>query len=342
VGDKRPRVVVFEATGVHRRFPRRTSNDHLSADEDPAMTLRLAYFCMESVFALRPLEALLAAGHDVRFLLRPIGPLESRREPVLRRHRGFDLALRRLLGLREDVAQTSPFALAADRDIPAWLCGNASTPAVASLLRRERVDLIVVAFFNQLLRPSLLAVPPLGAVNLHPSLLPAYRGPAPLFWTFKDGATQTGLTLHRIAPGEDDGDILRRLPIDVPLGTPGETLVDTLADAAHAHIAAVIDDVAAGRRGEPQDHAAASRAPRPTDADLVLDATSPARRLFHFARGVGRWNSLVAVTGDGARRRVLDAVDFDEGRVIPGEHAVVGDVLHLGCADGVIRLRVRA
>jgi methionyl-tRNA formyltransferase len=306
------------------------------------MTLRIAFFCMESVFSVRPLEALLAAGHDVRLVMRPIGPLSSRRDPVLRRHRGFDLALRRLLGLREDAARTSPFAVAADRDIPAWLCGDASTPAVAALLKKERVDVIVVAFFNQLLKPALLQVPPLGAVNLHPSLLPAYRGPAPLFWTFRDGAEHTGLTLHRIAPGEDDGAVLRRVPLPVALGTPGEALVDTLADVAHDHVVDAVAAVAGGAVGEAQEHAAATRAPRPADADLILDPAWPARRLFHFARGVGRWNALVVSPPGGPPLRVLDGVDFDEGRALPGEHAVVGDILHLGCADGVVRLRIRS
>jgi methionyl-tRNA formyltransferase len=304
------------------------------------MGVRIAYFCMESVFSVRPLEALLAAGHDVRFVLRPVGPLSSRRDPILRRHRGFDLAMRKLLGLGADAARTNPLALAADRDIPAWLCGDASTPEVQALLRRERVDLIVVAFFNQLLKPALLAVPPLGAINVHPSLLPAYRGPAPLFWTFKDGATRSGLTWHRIAPGEDDGPVLLHLPVPIALGTAGEDLVYELAELAAAHVASVVDSVIDDVPGEIQDARAATRAPRPGPADLLIDGTLPARRAFHFARGVGRWNALV-VDAAGERLRVVDGIDFDDTRSLPGEHALVGDVLHLGCTDGVARLRVQ-
>jgi len=304
------------------------------------MGLRIAFFCMESVFSVAPLEALLAAGHDVRLVVRPVGPLSSRRDPVLRRHRGFDLAMRRLLGLHDDAARVNPLALAADRDIPAWLCGDASTPAMQALLRKERVELIVVAFFNQLLRPALLASVPLGAVNLHPSLLPAYRGPAPLFWMFKDGVEQGGLTVHRIAPGEDDGAVLRRVPVPIPLGVAGEDLVDKLAAVARAAVGDGVDDVARGVAGVPQEHTAATRAPRPVAEDLVVDGALPARRVFHFARGVGRWNQLVAHAA-GVRLRVIDAIDVDDARTIPGEHALVGDELHLGCRDGVVRLKVR-
>ncbi len=304
------------------------------------MSLRVAYLCMESVFSVRPLEALLAAGHDVRFVMRPIGPLASRNEAVLKRHRGFDLAMRRLLGLKDDTIHTNPLAVAADRDIPAWLCGNANTPQVQQLLRREKVDLIVVAFFNQLLKPAVLAIPELGAVNFHPSLLPAYRGPSPLFWTYKDGCETTGLTIHRIAAGEDDGAVLRRLPAPLPLGKAGEDLVDELADLAAAHIVAAVEDVAKGMPGDAQDPIAATRAPRPAEQDLIIDGAVPARRLFHFARGVGRWNPLwCSAVGD--RLRVLDADSWDDSAALPGEHALVGDILHLGTVDGIVRLKVR-
>jgi len=304
------------------------------------MALRIAYLCMESVFSVRPLEALLAAGHDVRFVLRPIGPLSSRTEPVLRRHRGFDLAMRKLLGLSEQEHRTNPLAVAADKDIPAWLCGDVNTPMVRKLLERERVDLIVISFFNQLLKKATFEAVPLGAVNLHPSLLPHHRGPAPLFWTFKDGDDVSGLTFHRIAPGEDDGAILKALPVPLTLDTSGEDLVDDLAALAADHIGDVVEAVAAGFRGTEQDASLATRAPRPTAADVVIDASQSARRTFQLARGVGRWNTLVA-HAFGQELRILDAVDFDDSRRLPGEHALIGDDLLLAAADGVVRLRIR-
>ncbi|MCC7071067.1 MAG: hypothetical protein IT383_07085 [Deltaproteobacteria bacterium] len=303
--------------------------------------MRVGYLCMESVFSVRPLQAMLRAGHDVRFVMRPIGPLATRTQPVLRRHRGFDIAVRRLLGRGGDAARRDPFAVAADADIPAWIVGNASAPAAIELITRERVDVLVVAFFNQLLKPPVLAVPRFGAINLHPSLLPSYRGPAPLFWTYRDAAPESGLTLHRVAPGEDDGDVLAQARVPVPFGLPGEDLVDLLAEHAEREVVSVLDRLARGERaGTPQDATRATRAPRPSDADLVLDATMGARHAFHFARGVGRWNQLV-VDVAGTRVRVVDAVELDEGRRIPGEVALVGDTVCLGCHDGVVMLRAQ-
>ncbi len=303
--------------------------------------MRIGYLCMESVFSVRPLQAMLRAGHDVRFVMRPIGPLATRTQPVLRRHRGFDIAVRRLLGRGAEAARRDPFAVAADADIPAWIVGDASTPAAVELVKRERVDVLVIAFFNQLLKPAMLGVPRLGAVNLHPSLLPRYRGPAPLFWTYRDAATESGLTLHRVAPGEDDGDVLAQASVPVPFGMPGEDLVDVLAEHAEREVVRVLARLDRGDvAGVPQEAALATRAPRPADADLVLDVGMGARRAFHFVRGVGRWNQLVVDVG-GTRVRVVDAVELDEGRRVPGEVALVGDTVCLGCADGVVMLRAQ-
>jgi methionyl-tRNA formyltransferase len=296
---------------------------------------------MESVFSVRPLEALLAAGHDVRFVMRPMGGVETRTKNVLKRHRGFDVAFKRALGITApDEAKRNPFVVAAQRDVPAYLVGDASCPAAIDLLKREKIDLVVIAFFNQLLKRAFLEVPPLGAVNLHPSLLPRYRGPAPLFWTFKDGAPESGLTLHKVARGEDDGDVLLQESVPVPFGTAGEDLVDDLAERA-ARMTVAFAASPAAIPGSAQDATKATRAPRPTSADLLVDRTAGARGVFAFVRGVGRWNPIYADVG-GAHVRVIDAIDLDEHRRLPGETALVGDLLHLGCDDGVVILRTRA
>src|SRR5207248_10899218 len=111
------------------------------------------FLCMESVFSVRPLEALIEAGHDVRFVMRPMGGVDTRTKPILKRHRGFDVAFKRALGLtRADDARRNPFIVAAQKDVPAYLVRDASCPASVELLKREKIDVVVVAFFNQLLK----------------------------------------------------------------------------------------------------------------------------------------------------------------------------------------------
>lgn len=295
---------------------------------------------MESAFSVRPLEALLRAGHDVRFVMRPIGGLSSRQDVTLKRHRGFDLAMRRLVGLGDDAAIRNPLAMAADRDIPAWLVGNVNTSLVHKLFRREAIDLIVIAFFNQLLKPATYGLARLGAINLHPSALPRYRGPAPLFWTYRDGVDRTALTVHRLAAGEDNGNILVQRHVDIPLGLPGEDLVDELADISLSATPEAIDLVVDGAPGTPQDDAGATRAPRPGEADTMLTPALGATRLYHMARGLGRWNNLTMTVGDD-RFRVIDGVGLEAGQTLPGDTAVIGSDLLVACDDGLVRLRVR-
>ena len=82
--------------------------------------MRIGFLCMESVFSVRPLEALLAAGHDVRFVMRPIGGIDTRTTGVIKRHRGFDVAVKRALGFaRVDDDKRNPLLVAARAEIPA-------------------------------------------------------------------------------------------------------------------------------------------------------------------------------------------------------------------------------
>jgi len=296
------------------------------------MGLRLGYLCMQSEFSVQPLRALLRAGHDVRFVLRPL-PRAYRRDSVLLRPEDVHGALR--LDARRE-----PFHLAGEADIPRWLVGDASSAPVRAFIEDAQVDALVICFFNQLLSAELLAALPLGAINAHPSLLPAYRGPAPLFWTFKEGREETGVTVHKVAPGEDDGDVISQRAIPLPFGTRGEDLVPALASAAADGVLAAIDALAEGRlQATPQDTSLATRAPRPDESALEVLPSLGARRVFSWVRGVGRWNRL-HFDASGVRLRVVDALGPSAALEVPGDYALVDDRLTLRCDDGFVTLQV--
>lgn len=297
--------------------------------------MRVGYLCMQSEFSAAPLEALLRAGHDVRFVMRPLSR-ERRRDPVLERYRE-----RTAREQATKLMRTEPFVVAEREGIPRYFVGDASGAPALSLYRKEGVDVLVVAFFNQLLRPAAFEGLPCGAVNAHPSLLPEYRGPAPLFWTFHDGRSRTGVTVHRVARGEDDGCVFERIPIDIPFGVHGERLIPELGKAAAHGITLALERLASGAAdAEEQDHARATRAPRPTARQQRVDPSWDARRVFAFVRGVGRWNRLVVQAGD-VCLRAIDAEDLDEGRRPPGDWALVGDRLVFACREGSVTLRVQ-
>lgn len=295
---------------------------------------------MESEFSVRPLEALLAADVDVSLVMRPVGGLLGREETVLRRDRALGRKVRNAGTRWLDNTARDPFDIARQHQIPCWCVGDGSSRLVIDLMRRERIDLIVVAFFNQLLRPELLDVVPLGAINTHPSLLPDYRGPSPLFWTFRDAVPLTGVTVHKVFPGEDDGDVLAQRAVEIPFGMRGEELVRELSQVAAEEVARVVVNLrdSGAVLSRPQE-GKGKRAKRPKAEDLELDSKMGARRMFAFARGVGRWNALTFAAGND-RFRVVDAIDFSDEKRVPGEYAQMGDSLLVGCEDGTVVLRV--
>jgi methionyl-tRNA formyltransferase len=279
---------------------------------------------------------MLAAGHDVRFVMRPISRArrhEAFLEQELPEERG---------GPEGDLATRDPFVLAHARGLPCHWVGDASAPPVLDLIARAEVDVLVVAFFNQLLKPEVFGPLRHGALNAHPSLLPRYRGPAPLFWTFRDGVKETGVTIHAIAPGEDDGGVYVQERASVATGESGEALVERLAALASEGIVTTLGRL---ERGEaelrPQDASQATRAPRPEPKDLEVRGDRSASHVYSFVRGVAAWNALWFDAG-GRRLRVMAAVAFDDDGDIPGDYVWHKDTLRLRCDPGVVTLRVFA
>jgi len=94
--------------------------------------------------------------------------------------------------------------------------GDINASRTLDAVRRIDPDLIAIAAFGQILREGIIEVPRLACINLHPSLLPAYRGPNPFYWVLANGETETGITVHHVDTGIDTGDIVlqRRLPLE--------------------------------------------------------------------------------------------------------------------------------
>lgn len=167
-------------------------------------------------------------------------------------------------------------------------------------------DLFAVVAFR-ILPEKLFSLPAHGAINLHASLLPRYRGAAPIERALIDGATTTGVTTFQIAKSVDTGGIL--LARAVPIG-PNETYEDLyprLAQIGAAVLVETIDQLEAGRlRPLPQDDALATPAPKITPADSIIDWSRPATQVVNQIRGLA--GSADAYTGlDGKRLKILRA-----------------------------------
>jgi methionyl-tRNA formyltransferase len=168
---------------------------------------------------------------------------------------------------------------------------------LAGMLRPLEPDLIFTTGFTWKFPPELLALPRLGSVNAHPSLLPRYRGPNPLYWHFINDETQGGLTMHRMDAEFDTGPILMQRSIEIAPDDDVDSLFPKLLAVGGPMIPEMLQAVAAGVPGTPQPVEGASYAPLCTEADRWLDWTRPAAQLRNQVRGWGSQGALASIDG---------------------------------------------
>jgi methionyl-tRNA formyltransferase len=201
---------------------------------------------------------------------------------------------------------------------------RASDPALLHAVRHLAPDVGVVVAYGHILKAELLRTPRRGMVNVHPSLLPALRGAAPIEWAILNGAETTGVTIMQMDLEMDAGPILHRLPHRIDPGTTGGELSDHLAEmGAQALIEALALWEQDSLRPVPQDHALATYAPKLTREIARIDWTKPAdvivRQTLALDPRPGAWTEL-----DGHEVKLF------EGSVAPGS-AAAGEVI---LADG--------
>lgn len=248
----------------------------------PATTkpLRVVFIGKSHDFSLRPLDAV-AASHDI------VGIVES--GP---RHPPQGLVARAAAALRGALA--SPSALrrrAGERGVPHLLLRRGETASLNAMLEGVRPDLLVVASLSQLLAAKTIAIPRLGAINLHPSLLPKYPGPFPILWQYLELETTFGVTVHALDAREDAGDILEQEPFDVTEGTPLEEVLDRSASIGARLMAKAVDDLAAGRAvPRPQTGPRGPRAREVRRDEPLIDWERwPIERVRHAMIGTAPW-----------------------------------------------------
>ena len=185
----------------------------------------------------------------------------------------------------------APVEIAAEElGIPRWLPDTVNSDEARAKLRELRADLLVVCDYGEILKSETLAVTRLGGINLHGSLLPKYRGAAPVQWAVLNGDAETGSTVIQMTPGLDAGPIVGvdRVAVD-PDETAGE-LETRLAERGAALVLEVVDKLAAGV-AEPlaQDKSQATKAPRLTKEQGEVNWLSSARTIKNQARALHPW-----------------------------------------------------
>jgi methionyl-tRNA formyltransferase len=219
-----------------------------------------------------------------------------------------------------------------------------SKDRMTPLLRSYGPDLALCSGFSWKLDAETLAVPRLGIVNGHPSLLPQWRGPNPFGWTFRSGANELGFTFHVMDTGLDTGPILAQGSVPLTDDDSMATLFDRLPGLVADLLPRALARIEAGDRGDPQSEEGASYAALYEDGYAEIDWTQPARAVHNQLRS---W-FLPTVSGimgplttlDSERVRVLETklVEADSSGA-PGTVLERGrDGLLVACGDGAIRV----
>ena len=211
------------------------------------------------------------------------------------------------------------------------------TEALPTLLRSWAPDLAVVAAYGRILPRAVLDLPRFGCINVHASLLPKYRGAAPIQWALLRGEPTTGVTIMRMSEGMDEGDMLlqRATPI-----APDETYGTLQPRLAALGAAALMDALAALHAGTlratPQDSAAATYAPMIRKADGAIDWTLPAAAIACRVRAFNPWPSAFSTYG-GRLMKVHRARALAESTAAaPGTVLGLGDVIRVATGAGVL------
>jgi methionyl-tRNA formyltransferase len=163
-------------------------------------------------------------------------------------------------------------------------------PESEALLRKLAPDCIVIIAYGQIIPARLLPIPKLGWINLHASLLPKYRGAAPINWAIVNGETRTGLTTMRIDAGMDTGEMLLRHEIEIGARETAPELAARMAGLGAPLMAETLRGLVAGKiPPKPQNHSEASYAPMLKKEDGRIDWKRPATEIYNRMRGFAPW-----------------------------------------------------
>ena len=273
-------------------------------------------------FAVPSLAALLEAGHEV------CGVFCQPDKPV---------------GRHQNKLQAPPvkqFALS--KDIPVFQPVKLRDGTALTQLKELAPELIVVAAYGRILPDDILALPPKGCINVHSSLLPKYRGAAPINWAVINGDAETGVTIMHMATELDAGDIIDQVSTPIDPDETVEAVHDRLAALGGELLVKVVGEISAGTaKRTPQDHEKATLAPMLSRALSPIDWTRPAKVIHDQVRGLVPWPATSTDILGGGVVKVYAVTETGEttGKA-PGTILAAGNPgIDVACGDGkVIRI----
>lgn len=208
-------------------------------------------------------------------------------------------------------------------------------------LKEIQPDFIVVAAFGQILKREVLDIPRYGCINVHASLLPKYRGAAPINWAIINGETETGITIMNMEEGLDTGDIISQKSIFISEDDDCQSIHDELAILGAELLIETIEDIVAGNAiYRVQDDNKSSYSPMIFKNTGKIDWNNGAKDIVNLIRGLKSWPvAYTSYKGDNMKIHRADAL-CERSKGIPGEIIKVSnDGLYVKALDGVVVIR---
>jgi len=269
-------------------------------------------------FSLPCLEALVAAGHQVLVVTRPDRPAgrgRKSRSPAVKEH-------------------------AARHGLPVLQPVRLHEPETLVKIREWEPQVVIVAAFGSILREELLSLPPLGCLNVHASLLPRWRGAAPVQAAILHGDSKTGVSIMKMDAGLDTGPVFAQRELDILPEETGGQLSGRLAQLGAGLLLDVLPRIVEGEIvPEPQDTERATYAPLLQKSDGLLLWTKPSLHLARQVRAYEPWPGSHFMWKEQRvlvrRARVVDAVSSEPGKV-----TVLDGAPAVGAGDGLLLLEV--
>ncbi len=283
-------------------------------------TGRLVLFATDNTYSLAVLGALLSVGVKVSLVAVP-GPAPAHS----------------LLPVTVPARRPTVVSLAKEHGIPVRHVTNIQSDGTLAAVRDMAPEFLLVACFPVRLPAGLCAMPSRAALNLHPSLLPRYRGPAPLFWQLRQGEHETGVTLHQLSQYLDSGDVHAQARARWPDGASAAEI-----DACLAARGTRLFLETAQRWGtlavkpRPQDHAVSSYFPSPAEEDFRVSSDWDARRLFNFMRGTEVWGRPYPLRLQKREWRLRRALGYVVRGGLRKAVEVQGKEVRFQCRSGVL------
>lgn len=273
-------------------------------------------------FAVPSLKALIEAGHEV------CGVFSQPDKPV-GRHQG-------------KLKPTPVKECALAHNIPVFQPAKLRDGTALAQLQELAPELIVVAAYGRILPDDILDLPPKGCINVHSSLLPKYRGSAPIHWAVVNGDKETGVTIMHMGTELDAGDIIDQVTTPIDPDETVETVHDRLAELGGELLVKVVARIADGTAVRtPQDPAQVTFAPMLSRELCPIDWTMPARAIHNKVRGLVPWpaTSTDVINGDAVKVFATAVLDKDTPAQ-PGTIVAAGkEGIDIACGDGKV-LRV--